>query len=91
MLSEEHKLDLKLCHKWCKEIDLLHLIVVPQLGGGKQHNYSTKTSSLALPMSSLCILSCLWAKRSKDEQSFGQFFSPENDTNRHCAKTTDTK
>jgi hypothetical protein len=36
-------LNLKLCSKQCNKIDLLHLIVVPQLRGGWQHNYSNKT------------------------------------------------
>ncbi len=29
--------------KQYNKIDLLHLIVAPQLTGGRQHNYSTKT------------------------------------------------
>jgi hypothetical protein len=36
-------LNLKLCTKEYNETDLLHLIVVPQLSGGWQHIYSTKT------------------------------------------------
>jgi hypothetical protein len=36
-------LNLKLCSKQHNKIDLLHLIVVPQLSGGWQHKYSTKT------------------------------------------------
>jgi hypothetical protein len=36
-------LNLKLCSKKYNKIDILHLIVVPQLSGGWQHNYSTKT------------------------------------------------
>jgi len=35
-------LNLNLCGKQSNKFDLLHLIVVPQLGGGWQHNYSTK-------------------------------------------------
>ncbi len=43
MLSELHSLNLKLCIKqYNKKFDL-HLIVAPQLGGGRRHNYSTKT------------------------------------------------
>jgi hypothetical protein len=34
---------LKLCSKKYYKIDLLHLIVTPQLSGGWQHNYATKT------------------------------------------------
>jgi hypothetical protein len=36
-------LDLKLCKKKSYKIDLLNLIVVPQLSGGWRHNNSTKT------------------------------------------------
>ncbi len=36
--------------------------MVPQLSSGGWHNYSTKTSRQALPMSSLCILNCAWHK-----------------------------
>jgi hypothetical protein len=36
-------LNLQLCIKQCNKIDLLHLIVLPQLSGGWQHKYSTKT------------------------------------------------
>jgi len=36
-------LNLKLCSKQYNKIDLLQTIVVPQLSGGWQHNYSTKT------------------------------------------------
>jgi hypothetical protein len=43
MLSEHHNLNLKLCSKHYNEIDILHLILAPQLSGGWQHNYSTKT------------------------------------------------
>ncbi len=31
-----------------------------QLSSGWQHNYSTKTRQAAVPMSTLCILLCLW-------------------------------
>jgi hypothetical protein len=34
---------LKLCHKKYNKIDLLHLIVAPQLSSGRWHNHSTKT------------------------------------------------
>jgi hypothetical protein len=34
MLSELHNLNLKLCSKQYNKIDLLHLIVAPQLSGG---------------------------------------------------------
>jgi hypothetical protein len=36
-------LNLKLCSKLYNKIDLLHLIAMPQLSGGWQHNCSTKT------------------------------------------------
>jgi hypothetical protein len=39
LLPELYSFNLKLNNK----IDILHLIVVPQLSGGWQHNYSTKT------------------------------------------------
>jgi hypothetical protein len=42
-LTEFHNLNLKLCGKQYNKIDLLHLIVAPQLSGGSQHNYSAKT------------------------------------------------
>jgi hypothetical protein len=42
MLSEFHNLNLKLCSKQYKKI-VLHLIVVPQLSSGRQHDYSTIT------------------------------------------------
>jgi hypothetical protein len=45
-----HHLNLKLCSKQYNKIDLLHLIVVSQLRGGWH----------AAPMTSLCILLCLW-------------------------------
>ncbi len=41
---ELQSLNLKLCSKKYNEIFVLHLIVVPQLSSGWQHNYSTKTS-----------------------------------------------
>jgi hypothetical protein len=43
MLSELHSLNLKLYSKQYNKKFVLHLIVVPQLGGGRQNNYSTKT------------------------------------------------
>jgi hypothetical protein len=43
MLSELPSLNLKLCNKQCNKKFVLHLIVAPQLGAGRQHNYSTKT------------------------------------------------
>jgi hypothetical protein len=43
MLSELHSLNLKLCSKQYNKKIVLHLIVVPQLCRGWQHNYSTKT------------------------------------------------
>jgi hypothetical protein len=42
MLFELHNINLKLCNKQYNKIDPLHLIVVPQLSGGWQHNYSTQ-------------------------------------------------
>jgi hypothetical protein len=43
MISELHGLNLKLYSKQYNKNFLLHLIVVPQLSSGWQHNYSTKT------------------------------------------------
>ena len=43
MLSELYNSNLKLCSKQDNKIDLLHLIVASQLGGGWRHNNSTKT------------------------------------------------
>jgi hypothetical protein len=42
-IPELHNYTLKFCSKQYNKIDLLQLIVVPQLSGGWQHNYSTKT------------------------------------------------
>ncbi len=42
MLSELHSLELKLYRKQYNKNFGLHLIVVPQLSSGWQHNYSTK-------------------------------------------------
>ncbi len=44
MLSELHSLNLDLCSKQYNKKIILHLIVVPQLSSGCQHDYSTKTS-----------------------------------------------
>jgi hypothetical protein len=43
MLSDVHSLNLKLYCKKYNKIDLLNLIVVPQVSGGLQNNYSGKT------------------------------------------------
>jgi hypothetical protein len=43
MLSELHSLNLKLCSKQYNKKNVLHLLVVPQLSSGWQHNYTTKT------------------------------------------------
>ena len=43
MLPELHNLSSKLCSKRYNKHFVLHLIVVPQLGGSRQHNYSTRT------------------------------------------------
>jgi hypothetical protein len=43
VLSELHSLNLKLGSEQYNKIDLLHLIVVPQLSSGWQHDYSIKT------------------------------------------------
>jgi hypothetical protein len=43
MLSELHSLNLKFCSKQYNKNFVLHLIVVPQLSSGRQHNFSTKT------------------------------------------------
>ena len=42
MLSELPSLNFKLCNKQYNK-KILHLIVAPQLSGGRQHNYLTKT------------------------------------------------
>ncbi len=57
MLSKLHSLNLKLCSKQYNKNFVLHLIVSPQLG-----NITTqpKQGWQAMPMSSLCILLCLW-------------------------------
>jgi hypothetical protein len=44
MLSELHSLNLNLCSKQYNRNFILHLIVVPQLSSGWQHNYTTKIS-----------------------------------------------
>ncbi len=36
-------MNLELCSKQYNKKFVLHLIVAPQLGGGRRHNYSTKT------------------------------------------------
>ncbi len=67
-----HNLNLKLSIKQYYKNDLLNLILAPQLGGGWQQSYSTKTRQAGsanhrrrieylsmLPMSSLSIMSCL--------------------------------
>ncbi len=41
--SELHILNLKLCSKQQFKFEFLHWIVAPQINGGWQHNYSTKT------------------------------------------------
>ncbi len=43
MLSELHSLNLKLCIKEYNKIDLVYLIVAPQLSSGLRHNFLTKT------------------------------------------------
>jgi hypothetical protein len=43
MVSELHSSNLKLFGKQYNKNFLLHLIVVPQLSSGWQHNYSTKS------------------------------------------------
>jgi len=43
MLSGLHSFNLKLCSKQYNNKFVSHLIVVPQLSSGWQHNYSTKT------------------------------------------------
>jgi hypothetical protein len=70
MLSELHTLNLKLCRKQCNKF-FFHLIVVPQLSSGWQHNYSTKTwqagctngqsiYSLMAMQNSICIAKRHW-------------------------------
>jgi len=61
MLSELHSLNLKLCSKQYNKKFVLHPIVAPQLNSGWQHNYSTN-----MPISSLCILLCLWCRHTRD-------------------------
>jgi hypothetical protein len=43
MLSELHSLNLKLHSKQYNRNFVLHLIVVPQLSSGWEHNYTAKT------------------------------------------------
>ncbi len=43
VLSELHSLNLNLCSKQYNKKFVWHLIVVPQLSSGSQHNYSTNT------------------------------------------------
>ncbi len=43
ILSKLHSFNLNLCSIQYNKKIVLHLIVAPQLGGGRQHNYSTKT------------------------------------------------
>ncbi len=43
MLSELHSLNLKFCNKQYNIKFILHLIVVPQLSSGWEHNYTMKT------------------------------------------------
>ncbi len=51
-----------LCRQQYNKIVLLHLIVAPQLRSGWWQNYSTKTRLATVPMSSLCILLCLYVR-----------------------------
>jgi hypothetical protein len=43
-----------LCSKQYSKIDLLHLIVVPQISGGWQQNYSTKTKQVGCAKGTAC-------------------------------------
>jgi hypothetical protein len=63
ILFKLHKLNLKLRNKQYNEIDILHLIVVPKLRGGRQHNYSTKTRQAghANEQSIYSIMSMYWS------------------------------
>ncbi len=47
MFSEWQQLDLKLCSKHYYKTNLLHQIVMPQISGVLQHNYSTITAGHA--------------------------------------------
>jgi hypothetical protein len=58
---ELHSLNLKLCRKVYNKIDLLDLIVVPQLSGAWQHDYSTKIRQAGHANEQPMCLSCLWA------------------------------
>ncbi len=42
-------MNLKLCSKQCNKIDLLHLIVAPQVSGDWRHKYSTQTRQAGCP------------------------------------------
>jgi hypothetical protein len=55
MLSELHKLNLKLCSKWYNKINLLHLILAPQLSSDWQRNYSTKTKQAGRAIEQSCV------------------------------------
>jgi len=78
---------MKLCSKWYNKIDHLHLIVVPRLRGGWQHNYSTKTrqagSTNEQPIYSLMSMVTLGAKTSSVTvvHSGRLRFHPDNSTN----------
>jgi hypothetical protein len=58
-------INLKLCGKQYNKIDILHPIVVPQLSGGCQHNYSTKTrqAGRADEQSLYSLMSMVWYDR----------------------------
>ncbi len=60
VLFELHNYSLKLCSKQHNKIDLLHLILAPQLSGA--HNITTQLKQVKQvgPMSSLYILLCRW-------------------------------
>ncbi len=56
-------LNLKFCREQNNKNDLLHLIVIPQLSDGWEHNYSTKTSQVGLANEQymFSLKSMLWA------------------------------
>ncbi len=76
MLSELHSLNLKLCSKQYNKKFVLHLIVVPQLGGSWQHNYSTKTRQAVRAneqsMDSLMSMHAVQKQKKKQKHSHGK-------------------
>jgi hypothetical protein len=59
MLSALHNLNLKLFGKKLNKIDLLHLLVAPQLNSGWHITTQSKKGRTDMPMGSLCFPLCL--------------------------------